>query len=73
MTEVTLIASVPVYVVVDDDGVSKVVVDDEALDLTKATLMAENMSGIAAVDAERLARAVEIAEDNEWPSWEFGW
>jgi len=73
MTEATLVALVPVYVVVDDDGVSKVVVDDEALDLSTARLADCDSTGDADKDAALLSRAVAIADDAEWPSWEFGW
>jgi hypothetical protein len=65
---------VPVYVHIDDGMVSKVVVDDEALDLDTATLADVDEAWSPAEIKERRDRAVEIAGGNQsWPSWEFGW
>jgi hypothetical protein len=71
--ELTLIASVPVYIVMERDLVRKVVVDDEAVDLTKAILADHSLSGEPDLDAARLKHAVAMAGDCEWPAWRFGW
>lgn len=70
-TALVLKAMVPVYITMDEGLVSKVVVDDEALDLKSCTLVEpiENPE----LDKARLEHAIAMADDCEWPSWEFGW
>jgi hypothetical protein len=69
---------VPVYVYVETTpnrcGVDKIVVDDEALDLSKAELAdPDNWKS----DRRRKAafRAAKRSADDacDWPAWEFGW
>jgi hypothetical protein len=61
-----------VYVEVDHDTrtVTAVRVDDDDLVDTGSIL---NDEGDTVLDADRLAKAREIAEHHrEWPSWQFG-
>ncbi len=73
--EITLVACVPVYIVVGSDGVvSTVVVDDEALNLSRATLADECWAKSKSATKRRLRRAIRRAEACEdWPAWQFGW
>lgn len=73
--EITLVAYVPVYIAVGADGVvSTVVVDDEALDLSKATLAEDCLSKSKSATTRRLRQAVKRAEAcDDWPVWRFGW
>lgn len=64
-------AMVPVYIVMDGGLVSKVVVDDEALKTSECKLVEPLES--PELDQARLAHAIAMADDCEWPSWEFGW
>lgn len=73
--EMTLVACVPVYIVVGPNSVvSTVAVDDEALNLSGASLADECQAKSKSATTRRLRQAVRRAEACEdWPAWEFGW
>jgi len=73
--EITLVAYVPVYIAVGADGVvSTVVVGDEALNLSKATLAEDCLARSKSATTRRLRRTVSRAEAcDDWPAWQFGW
>jgi hypothetical protein len=84
MTQVVLRCMVPVYIYVEtgDDangkpngnmGVDKVVVDDEAIDVSEATLVGREENEEKDVAERALRDGIEAARDAyEWPAWQFG-
>lgn len=72
--ELVLRCMVPVCIVMEGDLVRKVVVCDEDLDIAKAELLEHSaVAGDAALEAARLQHAIAMANDCDWPAWEFGW
>lgn len=71
---ITLIASVPVYVVVNlaTGEVDRVVVDDEKVGPYTSAHIDDTFPITPATDTQRAA-ATAIAESTMWPSWDFGW
>jgi len=61
----------PIYAVVDldEDAVTRVVVDDEA---PSAPVEAFGLS-LEALGAQDRDQALAIAESDTWPSWDCGW
>lgn len=64
----TLECFVPVYIVIKDGRISRVVVYDEMLDVRTAQLVNRQ-------DGDEITQklAIDIATECEWPAWEFGW
>ena len=68
---VTVVCQAAVHVLVDVDGrqVRRVVVDDRSISAPGYAL-----PPLATRDeVDRHERALEIADDAAWPSWELGW
>ena len=63
----TLECSVPVFIYIENGRVHKVVIDDENLDLSKATLVDFEQG-----DELKQKIAIDIAAKSEWPAWVFG-
>lgn len=70
-TEVILETTVPVFVTVDlDEGVvTEVHVNDEA----PMTYGEVAESGDGPATSEERQSAIDLAESEMWPAWEFGW
>lgn len=72
MTNVTLTFMCPVDVVIEDGVVSSVVVFDE-MDTTY-TEAKDNATDLEiSIDSELALEAIAIADDSDWPPWQFGY
>jgi len=73
-TRITLNGTVPVCVEVDiaTGEVLRVVVEDEFHEWTDP-LTGWGRRHFGFVTAEQLDRARQIADEAEWPVWDFGW
>jgi hypothetical protein len=59
----------PLYAVVEDGAVRRVVVDDEAIAATPSSQCADCGEGGTAA----CAAATRVAETASWPGWDTGW
>lgn len=75
MTIVQVSYTVPVEVVVDTDTgeVKSVVVIEESIEIDHRDGTVHTDGYAELTDPLVRARAVEIAENSEWPAWEHGW
>lgn len=77
---VTVRALVPVDIVIEDGEVTRVVVQDEIVELPETDVLANDVVlelGIDREDATQVAAVVNeietILNDSDWPAWEMGY
>ncbi len=75
MSSISIGYTVPVQVVVDTDTgkVHRVVVIPEDMTFDEAGFTEDRDNHLNPVPQQLIDKAHEIAEENEWPGWEFGW
>jgi hypothetical protein len=76
MPQISIAYTVAVQVVVDPDepGVYRIVVIDEAIQQDRDGYHEYIEAGREKKPSEEeVAAAYHIAENSEWPSWDFGW